>query len=302
MNNAVKKALLNRDFKQDGNNYRGKFNGFEVSVTNDWERIYVHVYAYATDEQRSNIKVKMNLLNYKYCSWSVNEFGAVLTIMGGMVKHQIDCLFAWLNDATSIIKENGGLGAGYCPICGGELTDSNTTTMSHDGFIFSLHDECLTTVNNKLEEERREFIAAPNNYGKGFCGALLGAIVGAILALVIYFTGFISSISSFVALYVGILLYKKFGGKPNKMMYVIVSVTALGFMILTILLIYAVAAYVGFLSNGIDISITEAFAYVMKDQEVATDFWMDMCFTIMFTILGLAAAIAQEARKNKVKK
>lgn len=166
-----------------------------------------------------------------------------------------------------------------------------------NGMVIKLDDDCVNKLNEMIDQENREFEAAPNNYFKGFLGALIGGVVGAVIAIILYFVGFYAGISSFVSFFVGVLLYKKFGGKPDKMMLVIVTATTFVMMISSVLLLYLLAA-VGFTEGRY--GMFEAFSVCMAQEEgFASSFYADLAMMILFTIIGCVAEIVKTARSIK---
>jgi hypothetical protein len=53
----------------------------------------------------------------------------------------------------------------------------------------TLSQNCLGELENAVEEENANFDSLPNNYLKGFLGALLGAAIGGIAWAILYLRG-----------------------------------------------------------------------------------------------------------------
>ena len=302
MYNKIKTALINAGFNGNGDSYSGVFNDYEVSVVLDSYEITAHLSAYMTKEQLSNIKSSMHLLDNGYSEYSWDAHGVTLSITDGNENVKLQVLNNWLNGTATIMRNNGALGIGYCPVCGVPIYDENSKVCVINGHKITLDKDCATKVIIKEEEEQRAIESAPNNYGKGFAGALVGGVCGIILATILYVIGFISAISSGVAFIVGMVLYKKFGGKPNWMMIFIVSLTTLVCMTLTIFVINVVYAYIMVLGEGYVMSAMEAFAVFMQNEQYARAFWVDIGMTALFTVVGSLFVMIVYVRRKKVKK
>ena len=83
-----------------------------------------------------------------------------------------------------------------------------------------------------MRKKDKNFEETPNNYGKGVLGLLLGALIGAVSYVILFMLGFISAISAFLSIMLGSLFYKKFGGKPNKVMVVMAALISVASLLL----------------------------------------------------------------------
>lgn len=204
-----------------------------------------------------------------------------------------------INEVLGMLSNNGALGVGYCPVCGGYATAENSSTRNIDGLYITLDNDCVNMINESITQENLEFENAPNNYFKGFLGALIGAVAGAVVAIILNIIGFYAGISSFISVFVGILLYQKFGGKPNKMMLVIVTVTTFVMMVVAVLGIYITLAVGIATEYGVSIGAIEAFKACMQDEEFSRAFYADLAMTLLFTVIGCVTEIVKTSRKIK---
>lgn len=170
-----------------------------------------------------------------------------------------------------------------------------------DGYTMHLHPACVANINAVIEAENKDFANAPNNYLRGFLGALIGGVVGAVIAIVLNLVGFISSIAAVVSVVLGCFLYQKFHGKPNKMMLVIVSITTVVCMVLSVFAIYVVVAGVAAIQEGVNISAMEAFTICMQAPEFARMFYLDLALILVFSAIGIGVQIAAAAKSIKRK-
>lgn len=285
----------------------GIINGYEVNFTGVVPYasesygnggVTLHITFYAVDENRRAIESEFKILETKFVHYSFDKFGAKFVITdwtAGKIANKIEEI---VNKVSEILSNYNALGNGYCPICGMALPE-NATKHKVNGMAIRLDDDCVNKLNEIIDQENREFESAPNNYFKGFLGALIGGVVGAVVAVLFYLAGFVSAISSFVAFFIGVLLYKKFGGKPNKIMLVIVTATTFVCMIASVLSIYLYAAGVAGAEYGL--GAIEAFTALMiaDDPQFANLFYTDMALTILFCILGCVFEIVKTARDIK---
>ena len=302
MNGKLKQELVRLGLNGSGNRYYGALFGYETNVlVNNF--VFVNVSFYKTLEQQNAIQHDLLLVKTKFINWQWNNYGLTLSINGWTFGAIAKNLEAQLKSVYDVLAKNGALGVGYCPVCGKELDFEQTKKCLIDGATISIDNDCVDKINEIITAENKEFDAAPNNYLKGFFGALIGGAAGAVVAIILYLLGFVSAISAFVSFFVGILLYKKFGGKPNKIMLVIVTATTFVCLILAVVSIYVVAAGLEAVAEGLDMSAFEAFKILMTTYEdYARGFWADIALTVLFTVVGCVVEIVNNARKIKRQK
>lgn len=288
-----------------GDKAYGVINGYEVNflgiipyASENYGNggVTLHITYYAVDESRRAIESEFKILETKFVRYSFDKFGVKFVITdwtAGKIANKIEEI---INKVSEILNNYNALGSAYCPICGMALPE-NATKRLINGMAIKLDDDCVNKLNEMIDQENREFEAAPNNYFKGFLGALIGGVVGAVVAILFYLVGFVSAISSFVAFFIGVLLYKKFGGKPNKMMLVIVTATTFVCMVASVVSIYLYTAGVAGAEYGL--GAVEAFAVLMEDAEFSGLFYTDLALTILFCILGCVFEVVKTARGIK---
>jgi hypothetical protein len=264
--------------------------------------VTVHVSCYTTTEQKRAIEKSLQAATIKFFRFSFTDFGIKLGFnditAGKLIKRLPDLL----NQIYGILEEQGALSAQFCPVCGDELALESAKNAEVDGFAITMNGACIERLNKTIIEENQDFAKAPNNYVEGFFGALLGGFFGAFIAVVLYMVGFVSSISAFVAALLGAFFYKKFHGKPNAIMIVIVSVTTLAWMAASVLVIYTVAAAMGAEEAGVVMGAIEAFRFCMEDPEFARMFFSDLAMSMLFSVLGIAYQIFVLAKSIQRKK
>lgn len=309
MNKKLLDFCAGRGMDVLGSRARGVVNGYEVSVnelnvnqaSNSGEYPYqFHFNFYATDDQKRDIRNALDNAQIKRCNRIFTEYGLKITLTDFTVGKLVERLPEIFDTVISAISSNGGLGSNYCPKCGKEFTD-NKCEISIDGFNISIDRECRDSINAEIEAENKAFEEAPNNYLRGFAGAAVGGVVGVVVAIIINLMGYYAAIGSIASIVVGTLLYQKFGGKPTKMMILIVVGTTFVFMMLSVVILYYVYAAIAVAETGVDMSAMEAFKIIMQDEEIRGDFYVDIIMTVVFTIIGVVADFAYMSRSTKRK-
>lgn len=307
MHKKYKEYFERQNATISGDKAYGVINGYEVNflgVTPYAENNYgnggvtLHISFYAVDESRRAIENEIKILETKFVRYSFDKFGVQFNVTDWTAGKIADKVGEIINKVSELLNNYNALGSEYCPICGMKLPD-NATKRQVNGMLIAIDDDCVNKLNEIINQENREFEAAPNNYLKGFLGALIGGIAGAIIAILLNIVGFYAGISSFVAFFVGVLLYQKLGGKPNKMMLVIVTVTTFVMMIVAVLSIYIVVAGMAAAEAGLEISAFQAFSVCMEDREFSSLFYVDLAMTLLFTVIGCVAEIVKTARQIK---
>ena len=116
--------------------------------------------------------------------------------------------------------------------------------------------------------------------------------MGAALCIGIYAAGFISSISAFVAVFLGWFLYKKFGGKQNWGMIAIVSVVSIVCIEAAYLGTVIVSVGLAYNDLGLTGNYLDFFNLEMKaNEEFRNAFSRELIFVIVFSLLGIAYMI-----------
>ena len=284
---------------------KGDIRGYRVNAAyNPMNGLPVmHIAFYSTENQRVAVEQVLKAKAYTRFKHNFDQFGLLLMFqdmtIGAWLK-RIDEIIATIFDA---LEENQILGAKYCPVCGKELGE-NAAERKLNGVTIAIDNDCIATINKQIDEENASFDEQPNNYGLGTVGALIGGVAGLAVFIVLYLAGFIGALSAFVSMIVGEILYKKFGGKPNKMMVVILSATTVVFMLggmfgTTLIECGKLAA-----DAGANISNLEAFKIIMNNADGQKWFWSNMLMTTLFTLFGIVWEIVRLVqsikRPNKV--
>lgn len=286
---------------------RGTIHGYETNATvvmfDNVSPVRIHVSFYSTDEQKRTIEAAIRKLAITHFQMSFTQYGLFLGFNAFTVKGLLKKLPDYLENIFGILEENGALKADFCPVCGNPLTEENSTERNIDGAKIRIDNDCVDTINSVISAENAEFESAPNNYLKGFAGAVIGGLVGVAISTILYIVGFVSSISAIVAIVLGCFLYQKFHGKPNKMMLVIVTLTTLVMLAGSIPVIYIVVSGIAANEAGVDMSAIDAFNKLMSEsEEFARFFYADLAMVVLFSAIGAglqAFAMAKKIKRQK---
>ncbi len=250
----------------------------------------------------SNCKNKMTHIEF-------NSFGFVILTNGFTVKKAINDLYKVIDDVVAILIENKVPGIGYCPFTSIEINDENSCYINKDGYKLRVSNGYAETYKNNVKEAKSNLDAQPKNYLKGFYGALIGALAGAILSVVLALLGLVSAWCSIIAVFLSYFLYKKFGGKSDYMMIIIIALTTISMMLLSMFIVYIINADTimtnspGFTESGF-----EAFNYLMNYDHPITEnstmtfknqFTYDMVLTGVYSLLGTAVASIDVIRRMR---
>lgn len=289
MNKKIEQYFSQKGFNLNKNYGYGQINGYEVNLLynsmNNVAPVSFIVSFFALENDKMRIIEELNNANIKFLQYQSNELGMIFGINDFTVGALIKKLDSILDTIFTILKNNNALPQQYCPICGKELLEDFKLYRVND-CNYTLHNECANEIKDSFEEENQEYVQMPNNYLKGFFGALIGAGVGAISFIIIFFLGFISSISSFISVFLGSFLYKKFGGKPNYIMVIMTSVLTIVILLLTVYLLYGLAAVGYSYEEGLTLSMGEAFKHMMNNSDFASEFTTNIIMTLLFAIIG----------------
>lgn len=303
MNSKLLQWLDSHGMQTNGDLSYGVLCSFETNLIyrafNNEAPVQIHFSCYTTDEQKRACAEQFANAKIKFFKYQFTAYGVNVILNDMTLNKLLQRLDEVVNTVCGILSQSGALGVGYCPVCGNTLDFLNAKKCNIDGFTISIDNNCVENINAVINEENKDFDEAPNNCLRGFAGALIGGLVGAAIAVVLNIVGFYAGISSFVAFALGTILYKKFGGKPNKLMVIIVSVTTFVTMLLSVVGIYVYVAVTAVAEVGYEMGIFEAFAYCLDIEDFAISLVLDLLMTLVFTIIGCVAEIRKLAKEIK---
>lgn len=302
MNKKVISLLQQYGLTVTGNTAYGIMQGYETSLRSpspmEQSAYYIHVNFYATDEKKQEIAAELGRTGIKLTA-TPSAYGLTICFPAAFAGTLVKNLPVLFDRLIALLKQNELPGADTCPYDGKPLIEAEKKRCSINGFYVTLNNDCVSSINRQIEEENRAFANAPNNYLQGICGALLGGIVGAACTIALYYIGFVSSLSAIIAVLLGAFLYRKFGGKPNVMMIVIVSVVSLILIGAAFFVSYLIAAGTAAAEAGLHMSALDALLICLDDSEFASAFYSDFAMLFVFTIVGIVIVVISLVRQIK---
>ena len=224
----------------------------------------------------------------------VSVYGLAATVNGMTANSALKKLTEKLDATITYLNQNEAKGVGYCPCCGEEC-DLLKTIRVNDVYV-SLDEKCYNEVAKVAAVEEQQYNEQPNNYLKGFIGAVLGAGIGAVAWIVLYYIGFLSALTAVLAVFLGNYFYVKFGGKANNVKNIIVAGVSLIVLVLACVGIYYVE--VGNIIAANNLNMTP-FELIFSNEEIMGLFVSDMAMNVIFTIIGVVAQIASTKRNDQ---
>lgn len=302
MNKKLAAALQQHGMTVTGNSAYGTVHGYEMSLRApspmEQSAYFLHVSFYASEEKKQEAANEIARFGNKLRVEN-SAYGLTITLPQPVftLNPLIEAIGVLFEKLPALFKQKEIPGADVCPYDGNPMTE-NSKRCVMNGFFVTLNNDCIGSINKAIEEENRLFANAPNNYLQGICGALVGGVVGAALVIALYFMEYVASISAIIAVMLGAFLYRKFGGKPNAVMIVIVSVISLIF----ILIGYYAAVIIDIISEfSLDFgSAVELLNLnLAENPEFSKLFYTNLALLLVFTALGIGVMVFSLVRQIK---
>ncbi len=308
MNKKIAALCEQNNLQVIGNDAYGINKGYETNLFyNQFDRtpIRVSIAFYATEEQRQEIVNKISSFQLGIIL-TPSMYGISFGLNGLTLNGALKKLQEALDKIIEILNSSEVKGYGYCPLCGNEINEENKKTCTIAFGKITLEEACFNNINEMIKKSNEEFDKMPNNYLKGFAGVLLGALAGMVSCVIFFFLGFISAFSGFISIILGTFLYKKFGGKPNKMMIIMSCLVTIVAMALTVFVLYYLAATGIAYEQGLSLKGMEAFNYCMNETEgFKGEFTSNLIMILVFTLISCGyevyALLRSIKRVNEIK-
>lgn len=302
MNKLIKQFFETKQMIIERESGYGIINGYETNLIfnqyNSTSPVLLHISTFIPVENKQIISDTINNMNVKFLNFNFTPYGLLIGLNDLTIKKLVNRLDDILNSIYAILNDFGAKTAEYCPNCG-EAFNENKKICIIDGLKITIDNSCVEKINQEINNANNEFDKLPNNYIKGFIGALGGALVGAIVSVALYYLGFISAISAFVAIILGVKFYQKMGGKPNKVMILITTITTVVVLILATFGIYYFSASSLASENGFTSTGFKAFKDMMTVSNFKSGFISDMIMTVLFTVIGIIYQVIDLSKSIK---
>lgn len=287
MNKKIKNIVSKYDFEIKRNTCYGYIGGYEVNVCKAFKNEFGYLFAFSTfleDSKKNEIIEKMQT-NDKRILMTVNEFRIIVSVGPVSLLNYEEKMDQVINELVNLLNEYEAPKSNVCPKTGIIMDETNSKYVHLKHEKFKLSYDAIEIFNEEIDTINKNISEAPNNYFKGILGLLIGGLVGGILSAIGYRFGFVGSLASLVSIYLGIYLYKKFGGKPNALMIILSYIITFVFVILALFIVYVLVA--NQLMQNTQYSLLNAFGYCYKtDNEFTKAFNSSLAFTIGFYVLS----------------
>lgn len=271
MNKYVIEAIKEYNFTIDKNHGYGYINGYEVNVIDnlmDTGPVFIFS-TYLTSENKNEFIKKMKKTKISLLQVTVFEFGVIVKIGAWTGKGFVKQINKALPKILETLEELGAKKANVCPLSGQEIdqTNSKLITLPETPVKITLSSNSINDINNDIETSNEDYKTASNNYLKGFGGVLVGTLAGIGIMIVLSSFGYTAIIAPLAAIFIGVRLYVKFGGKPNIVMILMSFFTTLIGLLGTMFLLYVAASNALVLEAGVDLQGIEALKYCISNVE-----------------------------------
>ena len=273
-------------FKENGKVYFGLVKGYQVLIKVDamaapvcMGRISVYLKDANVDLEAflKSKKSEIGLLNFKVSDDGIDFICKAFTMKAGIenLDKTIECLTTYL--------ESSQIDGSLCPSCGKRFAE-NDILGNNPVVICS---ECLNVLEEQKKKEAEELKNQPNNFGKGFAGALIGAFVGGLVWILIGLMGYMLSAVAILISFLASVGYDLMKGKQVKTKLYIVTITSVISILFSITLLYIILAgslgeFVEYLGSG------------------GTDYYIDLFVSLIFGALGISYTVYR--LRSKIKK
>ena len=280
--------------EKEKNVFYGVYKGYELTLAVN-QQFYIHLNFFADGNVKAQaVRVFHTTSNQTMTNVGISVYGLAATVNGMTANSALKKLTEKLDATIAYLNVNEAKGVGYCPCCGEEC-DLLKTIRVNDVYV-SLDDKCYNEVAKVAAVEEQQYNEQPNNYLKGFIGAVLGAGIGAVAWIVLYYIGFLSALTAVLAVFLGNYFYVKFGGKANNVKNIIVAGVSLVVLVLACVGIYYVEVGSVIAANNLNMT---PFELIFSDEELTGMFVSDMAMNVIFTIIGVVAQIASTKRNDQ---
>lgn len=297
MNKHFLEALQPYGLSIDGKQHLyGAIGGYEVNVlANSMGPGPIFVFStYLPEEKKAEFVEKIGELKGGMLAAEPFVFGVSVQIAAMTAKAFAKKLPETMEKILAILDALGARKSDACPYTGNPMDGFpvETITLPKTEIKIRIPSASLALVNQHIEEENKAVENAPNHYLKGFAGILIGAVAGLILTLAFGFLGYITAVSPLVSIFLGVYLYRKFGGKPTWAMIVMSFATTLivilgGWFGVYVLQASAAMAEAGFAGRGLD-----ALRYCLNQlPDFQRVFYTDLGVNVFFILVAEGISI-----------
>ena len=259
----------------------------------------LHVSFFATLQQQQFIQTTLKNSRIKGMQTRLTDYGIEITFAGVNAAVISSLLPSVLTFVVATCKNYGALNCNYCPLCGAELAPEEKRVVQVEGIHIALDNKCIDRINDVLAKKYHLGNSQPNNYGKGFLGALLGALIGAVVAIGSFFTDTLPVLAAVLSVCLGMIFYKKFKAKQNNVMFVMVGCLTMVFQTVASVFSFMISAHLAILEMGGQVeSIWQSFKQCMLLRQFSKLFYISLMISIVTSAICIFVAFFMERKKQ----
>lgn len=305
MNKHIMNVLSKYNFTYEKNYGYGYIDGFEVNVLDivgDTGPMFLFS-TFLNQTQKNEFVLRVNNLKIRMVNANYFEYGVMVKI-GAMTGKSFEPKFEeTIPKVINILNELGAPKADICPQSGVSLETVENRVVNINGFKIKLASSAIESINSSITKENEEHELAPNNYLKGLFGIVIGGIAGVVLTIILWYLGFVTTFAPLLSIFLGIFLYKKFGGKKNWVMIAMSFIITLGFILCAFVFVYALTAQIAAAESGYTYTLFGALKYALNNsEEFSRIFYTDLALNGFFVLLAEGFSIyklIQEIKRPK---
>lgn len=305
MNKHIMNVLSKYNFTYEKNYGYGYIDGFEVNVLDivgDTGPMFLFS-TFLNQTQKNEFVLRVNNLKIRMVNANYFEYGVMVKI-GAMTYKSFEPKFEeTMPKVINILNELGAPKADICPQSGVSLETVENRVVNIDGFKIKLASSAIESINSSITKANEEHELAPNNYLKGLLGIVIGGIAGVVLTIILWYLGFVTTFAPLLSIFLGMFLYKKFGGKKNWVMIAMSFIITLGFILCAFVFVYALTAQIAAAESGYTYTLFGALKYALNNsEEFSRIFYTDLALNGFFVLLAEGFSIyklIQEIKRPK---
>ena len=302
MNNKVLDCLSHNGFILNKNRAFATIDGYHFNAFLSgglMPLLKLHVSFFATLQQQQFIQTTLKNSRIQGMQTRLTDYGISITFSGVNTAVLTSLLQSVLTFVTATCKNYGALNCNYCPLCGAELAPEEKRVVQVEGIHIALDNKCIDRINDVLAKKYHLGDSQPNNYFRGFLGALLGAFIGGVVAIGSFFTDTLPVLAAVLSVCLGMIFYKKFKAKQNNVMFVMVGCLTLLFQLGASLFSFMISAHLAILEMGGQTEgMWQSFAQCMLLRQFSNLFYLSLLISVVTSAICLFVAFSVERKKQ----
>ena len=207
---GIKKLGKKLGLKRTDTEVAGVIRNCFIRMYDGYNKKVLELFAPKIDNlDRKNIIERLEANKIKKYEWLVN--GVKITFQEILKPYSMGKIENLLQELVEYLSDKHPDHKLKCQKCG-EPKESDTYCVNNTAMFIC--NGCFSEIESNINNENMELQYIPNNYLRGFTGALLFSIPGILLTIIfLVFLNRLAAVSALVYVILGIKGYKKFKGK-----------------------------------------------------------------------------------------